>query len=144
MERFAMLRELSNGETGEDAECDIEAGYDRSGDKAAVWAVGNCELRDHPCCAVLHGFTNTHCKGLRFGACQAIEKEVCGDEVESAGDEVNSACVCELGVDAIGIAAGALHQLSQHCIARIHGFNRDVVILLEQLSGESSIAVAHD
>ena len=60
------------------------------------------------------------------------------------GRELELTGVGKVGAQPASVAACSLLQPTQHRIAHIHGVNRNVRILLEQLRGEPSVTVADD
>jgi len=77
-----------------------------------------------------------------FSICQAIEKEVCGNQivVRSRGTE----CPSVRDVDADAMRRCAARELAQHGLAGVDGVDHDGRIRMEQARREAAISIAED
>ncbi|MEP6963697.1 MAG: hypothetical protein ABI995_16590 [Acidobacteriota bacterium] len=103
---------------------------------------GNTKLGDHPAGAGGGNVANAIDQALQIGRIEAIEKEVADDEIVAGPWQGVADSVGEVVMDPM--VAGTVARQRQHFRASVHVVDLNIRVGLEQLSEESTIAVAQE
>jgi hypothetical protein len=141
-----VIGEVSGTEAGKEAEGKVEGADEEPGGKAH-WPGRNAEVGDEPESSGCEGGSDAGDEGVEVGLGEAVEEEVCDDEIVGAfGREGEGVGV--MSAEASGCVGSCFStsfaQELEHGGADVDCVGAEMLVLLEELGEEAAVAIAKD